>query len=63
MEKFEQMDALLDGVILDRTNWLNRLQAIREEADAAYNRGELTDYQWRVLVTRSAKIQDQINGD
>lgn len=59
--KFEQLDALLERSSLMQEDWLIDLQAIREAADAAYNSGELADYQWKALVSRSAKIQDMKN--
>lgn len=62
MEKYEYLDALLDKALLNDM-WLDDLQKIREAADEALNSGELAQYQWQALVTRSAKIQDIRNGD
>lgn len=59
--KYEQLDALLDGAVLMDSGWANRLQDIRHWTDDAYDKGSLAKYQWRALVTRSAKIQDLKN--
>lgn len=58
---YEDLDALLDKAASNQVDWCTSLQEIREKADAAYNAGELADYQWRALVTRSARIQDAKN--
>lgn len=60
---FEQLDGLLDQASLMQEDWVTSLQNIRELSDAAYNAGALADYEWKALVTRSARIQDMKNGD
>lgn len=61
MDKYEQLDALLDTASLTQQDWVSKLTVIRAEADRAYDAGELADYQWRALVNRSARIQDTKN--
>lgn len=61
MDAYEELDGLLDKAVLQQTDWVTTLQAIRTQVDAAYDSGALADYQWRALVTRSAKIQDMKN--
>lgn len=61
-DKFEALDAELDRCKANQTDWLVSLQATRQAADDAYNAGELAEYQWRVLVNKSARIQDAKNG-
>ena len=59
--KYEQLDALLDRIVLNgQEDFLMNLQSIRVAADAAYDSGELAQYEWKALVTRSAKIQEMI---
>lgn len=53
----------LDEVTLDPQNFTNKLQAIREMTDAALECQIVTQDEWQALVTRSAKIQDQLNED
>ena len=61
MDKYEQLDGFLDRIVLSgQEDFITNLQMIREAADAAFDSGELADYQWRSLITRSAKIQDMV---
>lgn len=56
--KCEQLDALLDRITLTgQEDFLMDLQSIRVAADAAYDSGELAEYEWKALVSRIAKIQ------
>ena len=62
-DKYEMLDALLDTASLRQRDWVTSLQEIRRWTDAAYDEGSIAEYQWRALVTRSAKIQDMKNGN
>ncbi len=59
--KYEQLDALLDTIMPNPEAWLSRLQSIRKQADYALDMGAMADHQWRALVKRSARIQDNLN--
>ena len=61
ISKFDKLDMLLDKTKTNQIDWVSNLQSIREEADDSYNAGELADYEWRMLITKSAKIQDERN--
>jgi hypothetical protein len=60
---FEFLDAELDRARSNQTDWLVCLQAIRARADECYDAGTIAEYQWRVLINKSARIQDERNGD
>lgn len=61
ISKFEKLDMLLDKTKTNQIDWVSNLQSIREEADASYNAGELAAHEWKMLITKSAKIQDERN--
>lgn len=59
---FEHIQQLLD-IIADTKpeGWVNKLQEIRTTVDQDHEAGSLSNTQWRVLVERSARIQDRFN--
>ncbi len=60
--KFEELDARLD-MAKNAQLWLDSLATIRTDIDKAYNEGAIAEYQYKVLLTKSARIQDAKNDE
>jgi hypothetical protein len=63
MSMSEMLQSNLDSVTLDPRNFTAKLQAIREVADETLDCDLISQDEWQAIVTRSAKIQDQLNED
>lgn len=61
MEKFEQLDAILDRVLLmGQQDYFIDVEMVRGMTDQAYDLGQLADYEWKALKSRCDKVQDML---
>lgn len=57
---FEQLDAKIDKASTSQGDFWVTLDVIRVEIDADYNRGALSEVEWRVLKGRANAMQDRL---